>query len=106
MKEVSASDPIRDAALVRSPEKKAAHEARPSLGRKRPRRAPDLSQEGCQPARQPPASRPHAASKRISRAPPHSTVRPSSARFSAPETIVKKWFPASCPILLAKCTPP
>src|SRR3954452_10048406 len=38
-------------------------------------------------------------------APFHSTVLPISGRLSRLEVSVMKWLPASCPILLAKCTP-
>ena len=37
-------------------------------------------------------------------APSQSIRRPSSRRFSLPETIVAKWFPASAPALLPKAT--
>ncbi len=40
----------------------------------------------------------------ISWAPSQSIRRPSSRRFSLPETIVAKWFPASAPALLANAT--
>ena len=40
----------------------------------------------------------------ISWAPSQSMRRPSSRRFSLPETIVAKWFPASAPALLANAT--
>jgi len=42
------------------------------------------------------------ASKRMVCAPSQSTLVPSARRFSRPSTIVRKWLPASCPILLAK----
>ena len=40
----------------------------------------------------------------MSWAPSQSIRRPSSRRFSLPETIVAKWFPASAPALLANAT--
>ena len=40
----------------------------------------------------------------MSWAPSQSIRRPSSRRFSFPETIVAKWFPASAPALLANAT--
>src|SRR5687767_7642231 len=39
-------------------------------------------------------------------APCHSVNRPRSARCSAPDTIVRKWFPASNPALLPNCVRP
>src|SRR3954452_20007039 len=47
----------------------------------------------------------HASSMRTRCAPFHSTVLPISSRLSRLEVSVMKWLPASCPILLAKCTP-
>ena len=40
----------------------------------------------------------------MSWAPSQSMRRPSSRRFSLPETIVAKWFPARAPALLANAT--
>src|SRR5205823_10779042 len=47
-----------------------------------------------------------ASSMRKRCAPSCSTRRPSSRNSSRPSTIVAKWFPASCPILLAKSVAP
>ena len=46
------------------------------------------------------------ASKRMSCAPCHSTLVPSARRFSLPSTMVRKWLPANCPILLEKLHAP
>ena len=46
----------------------------------------------------------HVSLNEMSWAPSQSMRRPSSRRFSFPETIVAKWFPASAPALLANAT--
>ncbi len=47
-----------------------------------------------------------ASSNAMSCAPCHSVERPSSARSWSPSPIVRKWFPASWPTLLAKSAEP
>ena len=47
-----------------------------------------------------------AASKTMSCAPSHSTVRPSSRSCSRPSVTVRKWLPASWPMMLANIVPP
>ena len=48
----------------------------------------------------------YAAANTMSSAPSQSTVRPSSRSCSAPSVMVRKWLPASWPILLANSVPP
>jgi len=46
------------------------------------------------------------SSNSTSCAPSHKTLAPRARRCSLPSTMVRKWLPASCPILLAKLQAP
>ncbi len=52
------------------------------------------------------ADRDHSMENRMAWAPCHSVILPSGVTFSMPSTMVRKWFPASWPTLLAKQTEP